>query len=417
MPFEPSTSPADEGQREHFISGRVRVIELSASAAMMAHAASLQSTDRTIISMAVGELDFDTPDHVVAAAQRAARQGFTRYTATDGHPVIKEAVRVKLIRDNQLPYAHPELHVASGCKQVIFNALASTVDPEDEVVIFAPYWTSYCDLVKFCGGRVIVVPTRFADGFRPSPRSLERALSPRTKWIVINSPNNPTGAIYPRELLSELAAVVSRHPRAMILSDEIYEHLVYDGKRHISIAEIAPQLRQRVLVVNGVSKAYAMTGWRIGFGAGPRWLIEAMAKVQSQTSGNSCSIAQAAAAEALLADQSLIGVWRELLQHRRNRALAMLQGCPWLKVRSIDGSFYAFVDVERCMGALTPNGTSLESDNDFAEYLLTVAGVATVAGSAFGASPFVRLSFAIGQGAVETACRRIVDACAALEQP
>jgi aspartate aminotransferase len=402
---------------EHLASDRVRTLELSASSAMMGQATSLRAAGRDIISMAVGELDFNTPDHVAAAAERAARQGFTRYTAPDGHPVIKEAVRVKLIRDNKLSYSHSELHVASGCKQVIFNAFASTVNPEDEVVILAPYWTSYPEIVRFCGGRAVVVPTRSAEGFRPSPQAVERALSPRTKWIVLNSPNNPTGAIYPSGLLAELAAVISRHPRAMILSDEIYEHLVYDGNRHVSIVEIAPQLRHRVLMVNGVSKAYAMTGWRIGFGAGPQWLIEAMAKVQSQTSGNSCSIAQAAAAEALLADQSHIALWRDALERRRDRALAILETCPWLQVRSIDGSFYAFLDVERCIGAKTPDGTLIESDDHVAEYLLSVAGVATIAGSAFGAWPFIRLSFALDQSAVETACRRIVGACAALEQP
>ncbi len=396
------------------LSERVRRIELSASMAMAARAGTLRAAGRDVLSMAVGELDFATPAHVIEAAHRAAKSGFTRYTAPDGHPLLKAAIRAKLLRDNGLAYSDAELHAASGCKQVIFNALASTVDGGDEVIVFSPYWVSYCDLVTFCGGRPVAVRTQAADGFLPDPAALERALGPRTKWIILNTPNNPTGAVYPRELLVRLAEVALRHPAAMVLADEIYEHLVYDGQRHVSIVAAAPELAHRCLTVNGVSKSYAMTGWRIGFGAGPQWLVTAMAKVQSQTSGNSCSIAQAAAAEALSADQSLIAVWRGELQARRDRALSILRNCPHLGIHPNAGSFYTFIDVSGCISARTPGGALLLSDDDVCEYLLEAAGVATVAGSAFGASPFVRLSLAADEATICDACTRIVVACSAL---
>ncbi len=399
---------------EAILSNRVRQIRMSATIAMAERAATLKHAGKDIISLALGELDFATPRHVIDAAHNAAQNGFTRYTAPDGAPIVKEAVREKLRRDNSLVYGTNEIHVAAGCKQVIYNALASTINPGDEVIVFSPYWVSYVDMVEFCGGIPRVVATDFESGFLPDPAALAKSMSHRTKWVLLNSPNNPTGAVYPRELLAQLAAVAGASPNTLILSDEIYEHLVFDGNTSTSLGTIAPELRDRSLIVNGVSKSYAMTGWRIGFAAGPEWLIRSMAKVQSQTAGNASSISQAAAAAAMTGDQNFIPIWRSALQRRRDAALEILRGSPWLRVPQVPGAFYIFVDVARCIGAYTPQRRILETDLDFADYILDEAGVAVVAGGAFGASPYVRLSFALDDQRLREACRRIVVACDSL---
>lgn len=389
---------------------RTTQISLSATIAMSERAAQLRREGRDVVSLSLGELDFATPPRIIDAAQAAALVGETRYTAADGGPRIKEAVRQKLQRDNGLDYPHAQIHVASGCKQVIYNALAATLEPGDEVVMFSPYWVSYSEMVEFCGGRAVVVPTSAATGFMPDPQALAAALTPRTRWVFLNSPNNPTGAVYAGELLAELAQIILAGSQALILSDEIYEHLVYDG-RHVSTANAAPASLPRLLIVNGVSKAYAMTGWRIGFGAGPQWLIEGMAKVQSQTAGSSSSLAQAAAAEALSGDQGLLPAWRDLLRRRRDRMAKLLAATDRLRAVPGAGAFYIFADASRAIGAVTPNGTRIASDGDLAEYLLDAANVATVPGAAFGASPYLRLSFALAEKRIDTACRRIVAAC------
>jgi aspartate aminotransferase len=389
---------------------RTAQISLSATIAMSERAAQLRREGRDVISLSLGELDFATPPRIVDAAHAAALAGETRYTAADGGPRIKAAIRQKLQRDNGLDYPEANLHVASGCKQVIYNALAATLEPGDEVVMFAPYWVSYSEMVEFCGGRPVIVPTTAATGFMPDPQALATALTPRTRWMFLNSPNNPTGAVYPSDLLAELAQVTLTNSKALILSDEIYEHLVYDG-RHVSTATADPAALPRLLIVNGVSKAYAMTGWRIGFGAGPRWLIDGMAKVQSQTAGSSNSLAQAAAAEALSGDQGLIPAWRGLLRQRRDRMAKLLAATNRLRARPGAGAFYIFADVSGAIGAVTPNGKRIENDSDLADYLLDAANVAVVPGAAFGASPYLRFSFALAEKRLDTACRRIVAAC------
>jgi len=392
------------------LSQRVRSLSVSATIAMAERAKALREAGRDAISLSLGELDFNTPEAIIDAASEAAKKGFTRYTAADGAPLIKRAIIEKFARENRVTYAMDEIHVASGAKQVIYNAMAATLDPGDEVVVFTPYWVSYVEQVAFLGGTPVIVPTTIESGFVPDVAALERVMSSRTKWVLINTPNNPSGAVYPPEVLKRLAEVVARYPRAMILSDEIYEHLAYDGVRHVPMLDCAPDLRERILTVNGVSKTYAMTGWRLGYAAGPAPLIEAMAKVQSQTSGNTSSLSQAGAAAALTGDQSLVAVWRTELQARRDAMLAGLRLAPRLRVPDVAGAFYAYVDVSGCLGARTPQGNILKTDLDVATYFLD-ADVAVVPGEAFGMSPFVRLSFALDRARVGEACRRIVAAC------
>lgn len=392
------------------LSARVSSMGSSPTIAMSQRAGAMRAGGIDVISMSLGEPDFDTPTRIVEAAYVAARGGFTRYTAADGAPVVKNAVRAKLLRDNRLDYAPAEIHVASGAKQVIHNAFAATLDPGDEVVVFTPCWVSYMDIVAFCGGVPVVVPTSTANGFLPDIAALRAAITPRTKWLLLNSPNNPTGAVYPAALLREMAVALSDWPQVLVMADEIYEHLVYAPAAHVSILEVAPWLRDRVLLVNGVSKTYAMTGWRIGFAAGPSWLVEAMGCVQSQTAGSSCSIAQAAAAEAMTGDQSEIATWLELFRSRRDRAMSVLAGSRRIGVTCPAGAFYLYADVSPCIGARTPHGALLRDDTGVVEYLLHEARVATVPGLAFAMSPFVRLSFALDEERVEEGCRRIVAA-------
>lgn len=390
-------------------SARVQAMKISPTIAMSGRAAGLKAKGLDVISLALGELDFNTPGRIVDAAHNAAINGMTRYTAPDGTAELKQAIQAKFLRDNGLGFALNEIHVASGCKQVIHNALAATLDAGDEVIIFAPYWVSYSDLIEFCGGKAVIVPTKPEDGFLPQRRQLAEALTSRTRWVLLNSPNNPTGAVYSAELLSQLTEVIEQHQSVLVMADEIYEHLAFDGLTHVSYLAALPHMRDRVLTVNGVSKTYAMTGWRIGYGAGPSWLIGAMAKVQSQTAGSSCSVAQEAAREALTGEQALISRWRETLESRRDRALEILRKSPWLEPHGAQGSFYVFCGVGRCIGATTPDGQILTSDIDVADYILRQANVATVAGEAFGASPFIRISFTVDIERLAEACQRIVD--------
>ncbi|MEY2619446.1 MAG: hypothetical protein RL522_2448 [Pseudomonadota bacterium] len=399
------------------LSDRVRSIGTSATIAMSQRAAAMRASGVDVISMAVGEPDFETPPHIIEAAHAAALSGFTRYTAADGGPGVKQAVQRKLLRDNGLTYTAPEIHVASGCKQVIQNAFAATLNPGDEVIVFTPCWVSYIDIIEFAGGTAVLVPTGAQDGFQVDAQALRDAITPRTKWVLLNSPNNPTGAVCPALLLDAIAAVLQEHPGVLVMADEIYEHLVYDGVEHVSILQRAPQLRDRVLLVNGVSKSYSMTGWRIGFGAGPQWLTAAMANVQSQTAGSSCSIAQAAAAEAMTGDQANLPLWRERLTRRRDLALPILARSRWLSVNRPDGAFYLYAGVHACIGARTPQGTVLQDDTAVVEYLLVQGHVATVPGEAFAMSPFVRFSFALDDERLAQACQRIVDALDKLQAP
>ena len=401
--------------RRSLLSLRVDAMTTSPTIARSQRANAMRATGTDVISMAVGEPDFATPSRIVDAAHAAARSGFTRYTAPDGAPVIKGAVRQKLIRDNHLAYSHDEIHVASGCKQVIHNGFAATLNPGDEVIVFAPCWVSYIDIIEFCGGVAVVLPTQANTSFAPDAELFRAAITPRTKWVLLNSPNNPTGAVYSRRVIEDLAAVLAPHPDILVMSDEIYERLVYGGVRHTSILEVAPDLRDRVALINGVSKTYSMTGWRIGYAAGPAWLIEAMGRVQSQTTGSSCSVSQAAAAEAMNGDQSEVAEWVAIFKRRRDRAMAVLQTSSRIRVVRPDGAFYLFLDVSLCVGARAPDGEILVNDTAVVEYLLNSANVATVPGIAFAMQNYLRLSFALDEDRVAEGCQRIVEALDKLE--
>ena len=414
FPVSAALTPAHD-ETAMRVSAKVSDLGISPTIAMSSRAAQLRAEGHDIINLAVGEPDFDTPPFIIDAADRAARSGFTRYTAADGSPQIKRAVIEKYRREYEMEFATKQVHVASGAKQVIYNAFAATLDPGDEVVIFSPAWVSYIDVVEFCGGTAVVIPTRFEEGFQPSVAALAAAITPRTRWVLFNTPCNPTGAVYARETLIGLLGEIRRHPQILVMSDEIYEHLTYDGITHEPLAKIAPDLAGRVLTISGVSKSYAMTGWRIGFAVGPEWLVSAMAKVQSQTASSSNSPAQAAAAEALTGDQRLVSEWRMIMQRRRDLALGILRECPGLKMVTPQGAFYIFLNVGSFLGLRTPSGNKVVNDAAVTEYLLDAAGVAMVPGVAFAMEPYVRMSFALDETRIVEACRRIVAALGRLQ--
>ncbi len=375
----------------------------------------LRRQGRDIIGLGAGEPDFDTPDHIKEAAIAAIRRGETKYTAVDGTPELKAAIAEKFRRENGLEFAPEEISVGAGGKQVIYNALLATVGPGDEVVIPAPYWVSYPDMVLLAGGEPRIVPCPAERGFKLTPEALEAAITPRTRWLILNSPSNPTGAAYRAEELAALAEVLRRHPHVWVLSDDIYEHLVYDGFRFATLLQVAPDLRERTLTVNGVSKAYAMTGWRIGYGAGPRELIRAMATLQSQSTTNPCSISQAAAVAALTGPQDFLAEWRERFRERRDLVVAMLSCAPGLSCPKPQGAFYVYPGCASVIGRRTPSGRELRTSEDFVKYLLEEHGVAVVHGAAFGLDPHFRISYATAIDQLEEACRRIIRACEALD--
>jgi len=391
------------------LADRVARIALSTTIASSMRAQALRAAGRDIQSMAVGELDFDTPPEIIEAAHEAALAGQTRYTAPDGTPALKAAVVEVLQRDQGLTVRADNVHVASGAKQVIHNALAATLEPGDEVVVLAPYWPSYADLVAYFDGRLTVVETQLRDGFTPDLARLREAFTPRTRWLILNSPGNPSGAILPPAVLAAIGELLAEWPQCWVMSDEIYDQLWYD-QRPLSFALAAPTVADRTLTLNGVSKAYAMTGWRIGYGAGPTSLIEAMAKVQSQCAGNPASVAQAAAVAALKGDVSRLETWRTALRDRRDFALQLLSACPDLELPIPDGAFYIFAGVANVLGRRTLQGVAINDDQALADWLLDQAGVAVVAGSAFGATGHLRFSFALDLASLETACRAVVTA-------
>lgn len=399
---------------ERQLSQRTKRIKVAPTIFMSQRSAALREQGHDIIDLSVGEPDFTTPDNVIEAAHRAAMNGQTRYTAPDGTKAVKDAVRQKLMRDNRLAYDLDEIGVVSGCKQVIFNAFAATLDADDEVVIFVPCWVSYIDMVKFHDAKPVMIETRPENGFLPNIDEVEAAMSPRTKWVLVNSPCNPTGAVFPTRFLRGLADLINDHPAAMVLSDEIYEQLVYGSSEHISILNVDPSMKSRTLLVNGVSKTYAMTGWRSGFCAGPSWLVSAMAKVQSQSAGSSSSIGQAAAAEAMIGDQRVVATRRKTMWSRRDLAADLLRTTNRLSFQVPQGAFYLFIDVTDCIGLTAPDGRVINSDRDFVEYLLDTARVATVPGTDFGWSPAIRLTFAAEDNVLRKACERVVSACDAL---
>lgn len=381
-----------------------------------ARATELAQQGHDVIVLGAGEPDFPTPDHVIEAANRAARDGQTTYTPLAGTPALRAAICGKFHRENGLDYAPAEVMATAGAKQAIFNAFMATLNAGDEVIIPAPFWTTYSAMVDICGGTAVALPCPGETGFKLTPDQLEEAITGRTRWLMLNSPSNPTGAAYDRAELQALVAVLERHPHVWLLSDEIYEHITYDGFVATSPATLSPDLRRRCLIVNGVSKAYSMTGWRLGYAAGPSELISAMTVVQSQSTSNPCSIAQAAAIAALEGPQDLLATRRDSFRARRNMLVGAINAIPGLDCRMPEGAFYAFADCGGLLGARTPQGKVLHTDRDFCSFLLETAHVAVVPGSAFGVAPYFRLSYATGMQELEEAMQRLARACGSLER-
>jgi aspartate aminotransferase len=397
-----------------FLAESLARIKPSPTIAVSQQARELKAQGRDVVSLGAGEPDFDTPDNIKAAAVAALERGETKYTAVDGTPELKAAIRDKFKRENGLDYAPEQISVGTGGKQVLYNALTATLNAGDEVIIPAPYWVSYPDIVRLGGGEPVILPTDPEHGFRLTPEALEAAITPRTKWFILNSPGNPSGAAYRRDELEALAEVLLRHPQVWTLSDDIYEHIVYDGFRFTTLAQVAPELYDRTLTMNGVSKAYAMTGWRIGYGGGPVVLVKAMAKLQSQSTSNPSSVSQAAAVEALNGPQDFIAERAAIFESRRDLVVSMLNQAPGLSCPKPEGAFYVYPSCAGVIGKRTPEGKGIESDLDFVSALLDVEGVAVVHGAAFGLEPHFRVSYAASAQDLEEACRRIQRFCAGL---
>jgi aspartate aminotransferase len=393
------------------IARRLAAIKPSPTIAVTSLARELKAAGRDVIGLGAGEPDFDTPDSIKEAAIAAIRAGQTKYTAVDGTPELKSAVATKFRRENGLEFGLDEISVGTGGKQIIYNALMATLDPGDEVVIPAPYWVSYPDMVLLAGGTPVVVTCPDQTGFKLRGEDLEAAITPRTKWLILNSPSNPTGAAYTKSELSELTSVLRRHPQVWLLSDDIYEHLVYDDFQFVTPLAVEPALRARCLTMNGVAKAYAMTGWRIGYAGGPAELIRAMAKVQSQSTSNPCSISQAATVAALNGPQDFLQGWVATFKRRRDLVVDMLNRSPTLRCHRPEGAFYVYPSCAGAIGQRTPSGDVLRDSEGFARYLLESVGVAVVHGTAFGMDPYFRISYATSTDLLEEACCRILRAC------
>ncbi|AXF01882.1 pyridoxal phosphate-dependent aminotransferase [Paraburkholderia hospita] len=386
----------------------------SATYWMMDRAAARRASGASVISLSAGEPDFDTPEHVREAAIEAIRAGHTRYTQVAGMRSLREAVAAKFQRENGLDVCWQDTIVCSGGKQVIYNALAATLNEGDEVIVPAPYWVSYPEMVALCGARAVVVPCGIESGFKLTPHALLKVIGPRTRWVILNSPSNPTGAVYTRDELAALADVLLAHPHVLVLSDDIYEHLIFDGAPFFTIAQVEPRLAARTLTMNGVSKAYAMTGWRIGYGTGPRWLLDAMEKLQGQQTSGASSISQYAAIAALTGPQDFITESCMVFERRRNLVVDLINAAPGLTCSIPGGAFYAFASCSALIGLTTAGGTTLRSDEDVAATLLDEAGVATVHGSAFGLGPYIRIAYALDDVALTGACRAIETFCSSL---
>jgi aspartate aminotransferase len=396
------------------LAARLGRAETAAAVQMSTRAREMRAAGHDVISLAIGEPDFPTPPVGIEAAHRAARDGLTKYPPVDGVLALKEAIRRKFARDQKLDFPLNQIMVSNGGKQAIFNAFAATLDEGDEVVIPSPYWSSYALTAQFLGGVTVPVSCPANNGFRLRPEDLEAAITPRTKWVVLNAPNNPTGAAYTAEQLAELAAVLARHPQAWVFSDEIYEHLRYDGLGSVSIAAVAPELADRTLVMSGVSKTYAMTGWRIGFTGGPPALIRAMTVVQSHTTAGISTVGQAAATAVLDAPQDMVGEMVAAYHRRRDLVVRLLRQAPGMTCAVPEGAFYVFPSVAGCLGRVSAGGRPIETDRDFAMALLEERHVAVVHGAAFGMSPYVRISYATDDASLEEACGRIAAFCQAL---
>jgi aspartate aminotransferase len=387
-------------------------IKPSPTMAITSKAREMKAAGFDVIGLGAGEPDFDTPDNVKQAAIAAIQRGETKYTAVDGIPELKRAIASKFERENDLTYKPAEITVGSGGKQVLYNALLATLNPGDEVIVPSPYWVSYPDIVLLAGATPVVVETKLEDGFKLSPKALAASITLRTKWFIFNSPSNPTGAAYTREEIKALTDVLLKHENVWVLSDDIYEHLVYDGFAFSTPAQVEPKLRGRTLTMNGVSKAYSMTGWRIGYAGGPEPLIKAIATLQSQSTSNPCSISQWASVEALEGPQDFLKRWVASFQDRRDLVVSMLNQAKGISCPTPEGAFYVYPSCAGVIGRTSRDGKKIETDEDFATALLQEEGVAVVHGAAFGLSPFFRISYATGIEALEEACRRIQRFCA-----
>lgn len=390
-------------------------VKPSATIAVTTKAAELKRAGHDVIGLGAGEPDFDTPENIKAAGIRAIQEGKTKYTPADGIPELKEAIVGKFKRENGLTYTPAQIHVAPGGKPVIYNALVATLNPGDEVICPAPYWVSYPEMALMAGGEPVTVACGPNTNYKLTPEALEAAITPKTKWLILNSPSNPTGAAYTRAELKALADVLLRHPQVWVMSDDMYEHLVYDDFEFTTIAQVEPALWERTLTVNGVSKAYAMTGWRIGYAGGPAPLIKAIAKIQSQSTSNPSSISQAAAVEALNGPQDFIAKHNVSFKERRDMVVEMLNKAPGLHCHKPEGAFYVYPSCAGAIGKTTPEGKKIATDDDFVTYLLEAEGVAAVQGSAFGLSPHFRISYATSTEALKEACTRIIRACEKLK--
>jgi len=398
-----------------FLSHTLSRVKPSPTIAMSNTAAELKAQGRDIISLSAGEPDFDTPAHIRAAGIAAINAGHTRYTQVDGIPELKQAICAKFKRDNGLDYTPAQISVGTGGKQVLYNALMATLNPGDEVIIPAPYWVSYPDMVLLAGGTPVVVQTRIEDNFKLTAQQLEAAITPKTKWFLFNSPSNPTGAGYDHEALKALTDVLMRHPHVHVMTDDMYEHLAYDDFKFCTPAQVEPGLYARTLTVNGVSKAYCMTGWRIGYAAGPAPLIAAMRKMQSQSTSNPCSVSQWAAVAALNGPHDFIAANNLAFVRRRNLVVAALNQIPGITCPNPEGAFYVYPSIAGLIGKKTPGGCVIDTDEVFATELLNATGVAVVFGAAFGLSPCFRISYATSDAILADACARIHGFCEALK--
>ncbi len=397
-----------------FLSDTLARVKPSPTIAVTTKAAELKAQGRDVIGLGAGEPDFDTPAHIREAGKAAIDAGRTRYTAVDGIPELKRAICAKFARENGLSYTPAQITVGTGGKQILYNALMATCNPGDEVIIPAPYWVSYPDMVLLAGGTPVPVACGIDSAFKLTPARLEAAITPRTKWLIFNSPSNPTGAGYSRDELRGLTDVLMRHPHVWVMSDDMYEHLVFDDFAFTTPAQVEPGLYARTLTCNGVSKAYAMTGWRIGYAGGPVELIRAMGTIQSQSTSNPCSISQYAALAALEGPQDFLPGFRALFQRRRDLVVGMLNDAPGIVCPTPEGAFYVYPDISGCIGKTSGGGTRIGNDEDFATALLEETGVAVVFGAAFGVSPNFRISYATSEDQLAEACRRIQGFCRAL---
>ncbi len=397
-----------------FLSKALDRIKPSPTIAVSTKAAELKAAGEDVIGLGAGEPDFDTPDNIKEAAIKAIWDGQTKYTAPDGTPAVKDAIITKFKRDNGLTYERNQITVNSGGKHTIYNTLMATLNPGDEVIIPAPYWVSYPDMTLLAGGTPVVVEAGIETSFKMTPEALENAITDKTKWLIFNSPSNPTGAAYSKDEIKALGDVLIKYPHVHIFADDIYEHLTYGDFEFNTIAAVVPELYDRTLTMNGVAKAYAMTGWRIGFAGGPAHIIKAIAKVQSQSTSNPCSISQAATIEALLGTQDFLSERAGVFAERRDMVVKMLNQAEGIECPTPEGAFYVYPSVQGCIGKTTPKGNMIATDEDFVTYILEEYGVAAVQGEAFGLSPYFRVSYATSTEALVEACTRIQTACAAL---